>query len=352
MDVTIVMPSYKPERSVVGYVDELVSHGFDRIVVVDDGSGDTFSEIFDELRAKPSCIVLKHEGNRGKGMALKTGLSFVLEHQNGSLGVVTADSDGQHSVEDCVRMAKALLADADTVFIGSREFSFGKMPFRSWFGNRWSSVTFALVLGKWLPDTQTGLRAFPMSILPMLVSVAGERYEYEMGVLMKLVRGNVPVRPLSISTIYENGNACSHFNPLKDTIRINRLVLGDFVRFAGVSIMSFMLDQALAWGFATALTTMGFSMVGMIWASGFAARLISSVFNFTLNRSFVFRSGCDIGAAAWKYALLCVAVIVLSNVGVMALSFAGVPRGAAKFLCDVLLYFAGYGIQSNFIFRR
>ena len=352
MNVTIVMPSYKPERSIVGHVDDLASRGFERIVVVDDGSGDTYRGIFDELRAKPFCTVLSHEVNRGKGVALKTGLSFVLEHQNGSMGVVTADSDGQHSTDDCVRMAKALLADADTVFIGSREFSLGKIPFRSWIGNRWSSATFALVLGRWLPDTQTGLRAFPIATLPMLVSVAGERYEYEMGVLMKLARSNVPIRPLSISTIYENGNACSHFNPLKDTIRINRLVLGDFVRFAGVSIMSFMLDQLLAWGFAVALTMMGCSMAGIVWASGFAARLISSMFNFTLNRSFVFRSGCGVGTAAWKYALLCVAVIVLSNIGVMALSFICVPRGIAKFVCDVFLCFVGYSVQSKFIFRR
>lgn len=352
MNVTIVMPSYKPERMIVGHVDDLASHGFDRIVVVDDGSGDTYRGIFDELRAKPFCTVLSHEVNRGKGVALKTGLSFVLEHQSDSLGVVTADSDGQHSTEDCVRMAKALINDTDVVFIGSREFSLGKIPFRSWIGNRWSSATFALVLGRWLPDTQTGLRAFPMATLPMLVSVAGERYEYEMGVLMKLVRSNVPIRPLPINTIYENGNACSHFNPLKDTIRINRLVLGDFVRFAGVSIMSFMLDQSLAWGFAAALTAMGFSTVGMIWASGFAARFISSVFNFTLNRAFVFRSGCGIGTASWKYALLCVAVIVLSNIGVMALSFICVPRGIAKFICDVFLYFVGYSVQSKFIFKR
>ena len=97
---------------------------------------------------------------------------------------------------------------------------------------------------------------------------------------------------------------------------------------------------------------MGVTKTGVIWASGFAARLLSSVFNFSLNRSFVFRSGCGIGASAWKYALLCVIVIVLSNAGVTALSFVGVPRGVAKFVCDVLLYFVGYRIQSRFIFKQ
>ena len=352
MNVAILIPSYKPEKSLAGYVDALAARGFGRIVVVDDGSGERYRGIFDELGERPFCTVLRHEANRGKGAALKTGFAYMLERRDGTTGVVTADSDGQHSVEDCVRMAEALAADCGAVHIGSREFAFRKMPFRSWIGNRWSSLSFALVLGRWFPDTQTGLRAFPMSALPMLVSVRGDRYEYEMGVLMTLVRRNIPVRTLSISTIYENGNACSHFNPVRDAIRINRLVLADFLRFAGVSIASFVLDQGLAWGFAAALHIAGVEKAGVIWASGFAARLISSVFNFSLNRSFVFRSGCGIASSAWKYALLCLVVIVASNAGVTALSFAGIPRGAAKFVCDILLYFAGYSIQSKFVFRE
>lgn len=352
MCITILIPSYEPEERLVGYVDELASRGFRRIVVVDDGSGGSYRRIFDEIEARPFCTVLRHEVNRGKGAALKTGFAFVLERQNDSVGVLTADADGQHSVDDCVRMAESITKDAGTVYIGSRDFSFGKTPFRSWIGNRWSSFSFALVLGRWLPDTQTGLRAFPVSLLPMMMSVSGERYEYEMGVLMTLVRGRVPLKTLPIRTIYENGNSCSHFNPVKDTIRINRLVLADFIRFAGVSIASFALDQGLAWLFAVALEAAGLAATGVIWASGFAARLLSSVFNFTLNRSFVFRSGCGIGSSACKYALLCVAVIVLSNVGVTVLSFAGVPRGVAKLLCDVFLYFAGYSVQSKMIFMR
>lgn len=352
MNVTVLIPSYEPESRLVGYVDELASHGFGRIVVVDDGSGESYRGIFDSLRERPFCTVLQHDVNRGKGAALKTGFAYMLKCQNDSIGVVTADADGQHSSEDCVRLAESLMADPASIFIGSRNFTFGGVPFRSWIGNRWSSLSFALVLGRWLPDTQSGLRAFPMSILPMLTSLNGDRYEYEMGVLMAIVRRNVSVKTLPISTIYENGNACSHFSPIRDTIRINRLVLADFFRFAGVSMASFVIDQGLAWGFAAALHMAGVERAGVIWASGFGARLLSSVFNFGLNRSFVFRSECGIASSAWKYALLCVIVIVLSNAGVTALSFAGVPRGPAKFACDILLYILGYRVQSKFIFRQ
>ena len=352
MDVTVLIPSYEPEDRLVGYVDELAARGFGRVVVVDDGSGESRRGIFDRLRERPFCTVLRHDVNRGKGAALKTGFAYMLECQNDSIGVVTADADGQHSSEDCARLAESLMADPSSIFIGSRHFTLGGVPFRSWIGNRWSSLSFALVLGRWLPDTQSGLRAFPASALPMLTSLKGDRYEYEMGVLMAIVRGGASVKTLPISTIYENGNACSHFSPIRDTIRINRLVLADFLRFAGVSMASFVIDQGLAWGFAAALHMAGVERAGVIWASGFGARLVSSVFNFTLNRSFVFRSDCGIASSAWKYALLCVAVIVLSNAGVTAFSFAGVPRGAAKFACDILLYILGYSVQAKLIFRQ
>ena len=352
MNVIVLIPAYRPQERLVGYVDELAASGFGRIVVVDDGSGEGFKSVFDELEAKPFCIVLRHASNQGKGIALKTGFAHVVEHHRDAVGVLTADADGQHVCEDCVRVAQAMSDGRESAVIGSRNFTFGKIPFRSWIGNRWSSLSFALVLGCWLPDTQTGLRAFPVSMLPQILEAPGERYEYEMGVLMKLVRSRLPVKTVPIKTVYEDGNASSHFSPLKDTIRINRLVLADFFRFAGVSIASFVLDQGLAWGFSAALHFAGVEKAGVIWASGFAARIVSSVFNFSLNRSFVFKSGCGIGSAAWKYALLCLLVIVLSNAGVTALSFAGMPRGAAKFLCDIVLCFVGYGVQSRFVFGR
>ena len=352
MNVIVLIPAYKPQERLIDYVDELAASGFGRIVVVDDGSGDGFGPVFGELEKRPFCSVLHHPSNRGKGVALKTGLAHILERHRDAAGVLTADADGQHVCEDCVRVAQAMTDGSESAVIGSRNFALGKIPLRSWIGNRWSSLSFAIVFGRWLPDTQTGLRAFPMSMVPRILEAPGERYEYEMGVLMMLVRNRLPVKTVPIRTVYEDGNACSHFSPLKDTIRINRLVLADFFRFAGVSIASFVLDQGLAWGFSVALHLAGVEKAGVIWASGFAARIVSSVFNFSLNRSFVFKSECGIGPAAWKYAVLCVLVIVLSNAGVTALSFAGMPRGAAKFLCDIVLYFVGYGVQSRFVFGR
>ena len=350
MNVVALIPAYEPGDRLVGTVDQLAQQGFERIVVVDDGSGESYRDVFEAVAARPFCTVLRHDANRGKGAALRTGAAFIQKSFPRVRGVVTADSDGQHAPEDCRRLAERIGDGGRKIVLGSRRFALSKVPFRSWIGNRWSSATFGLIHGRWLPDTQTGLRAFPVSMLPLLLEVPGDRFEYEMGVLIAVARQGIPVEAVPICTIYENGNAGTHFSPLRDTLRINRLVFADFFRFAGVSFASFLLDQGLAWAFAAALAAANVTQAGAIWLSGFAARFLSAVFNFSLNRTFVFRSGGGVAAAVWKYALLCVAVIVLSNAGVTGLVFLGLPRGLAKFICDVVLYFVGYRIQSKFIF--
>lgn len=350
MDVAVLIPAYEPDSRLLGYVDSLAGQGFNRIVVVDDGSGERYRPLFASLAERPFCTVLSHDVNRGKGAALKTGLAFIGKDPPD--GVVTADSDGQHAPEDCRKIADALAAAPDGIILGRRSFSLGSVPLFSWIGNRWASATFALIHGRWLPDTQTGLRAFPGSMLQFMLDIPGERFEYEMGVLIAAARGGIRIYSVPIRTIYENGNAGTHFRPLRDTVIINRLVFASFFRFAGVSLASFALDQTLAWVFAAALSAAGSRMAGVIWASGFAARLLSATFNFALNRSFVFRSRSGIGGAAGRYALLCVAVIVLSNAGVTGLALCGVPRGLAKAACDVALYFVGYRVQAGRIFCR
>jgi dolichol-phosphate mannosyltransferase len=183
-----------------------------------------------------------------------------------------------------------------------------------------------------------------------MLSVKGSRYEYEMGVLMAAARKDIPFVTMPIRTIYEEGNASSHFSPIRDSVRINFLVLKDFLRFAGVSIMSFVLDQGLAWAFAAMMAAAHVPEGAMIWCSGFSARVLSAGFNFAMNRAFVFGNGGKASASAWKYAILCVSVIVLSNAGVMLLVALDMPRGLSKFLCDTLLYFAGYRIQARWVF--
>ena len=221
LNVVALIPAYEPDWRLVGFAESLVEQGFRHVVVVDDGSGEACRDIFKVLSKMPQCTVLHFESNYGKGAALKMGFMFVQMRMSDAIGVVTADCDGQHSVEDCRRLADELAKDPGRMYLGCRDFSLPGVPFRSRFGNRWSSITFLLLHFRWLPDSQTGLRAMPTSMLPMLIDVYGDRFEYEMGVLIKAAWKRVRISSVPISTIYENGNAGTHYRPILDTVRIN-----------------------------------------------------------------------------------------------------------------------------------
>ena len=106
-DVSVILPSFKPDDNLLRCVGGLVEAGFTDIIVVDDGGGADYNKYFDEVRKKPGCTVLVHEENRGKGAALKTAFSWYLDNRDGK-GVITVDGDGQHRVCDIIACAEKL----------------------------------------------------------------------------------------------------------------------------------------------------------------------------------------------------------------------------------------------------
>lgn len=180
--------------------------------------------MFDELTAIPGCRLLRHEVNRGKGRAIKTGLAFFLERYPDAEGIITVDADGQHRAKDAVLVAESFLADSNALVIGSRKFA-QDSPWRSRFGNRITRQVFRWVAGVRLADTQSGLRCFSRAVTPRLLALAGERYEFEMNVLAACPKMAVPLREVGIETVYFEGNPSSHFNPVVDSLKIYFLLL-------------------------------------------------------------------------------------------------------------------------------
>lgn len=223
--VVALIPAFNPERPLVDLVAGLVEAGFRSIVVVDDGSPPEAAPVFAELSAIRGCELVRHETNRGKGRAIKTGLAWCLERHPEAEGIVTVDADGQHLAKDVVRVAESFLADPGSFVIGSRKFA-RDTPWRSRFGNQLTRQVFRRVAGVRLADTQSGLRCFSRALAPRLRALAGERYEYEMNVLAACPRLSVPLREVEIETVYLDGNRSSHFNPVLDSLKIYALLVG------------------------------------------------------------------------------------------------------------------------------
>ncbi len=201
-DAVILIPSLEPDERLPAYIRKLTESGFGHVVVVDDGSGESYQPIFLEVEGTgPQVTVLHHDVNHGKGVALKTGFRWIQENLPEISGVITADADGQHTVPDCVHLAEELENGKRALYLGSRDFSLENVPPKSRTGNRFTSCLFFLLYGKWLQDTQTGLRAFRKEDLSFMIGVDGERFEYEMNMLIACARNDLPMIPITIETV-------------------------------------------------------------------------------------------------------------------------------------------------------
>jgi glycosyltransferase involved in cell wall biosynthesis len=332
----VLIPAWNPVEDLCPFVAGLLSVGFAAVVVVDDGSGSSCRGVFDSLTGA-GAHVLRHAVNLGKGRALKTGFNFILGRFPHLMGVVTADADGQHRVEDVVRVAEALEASPRRTVLGCRQFV-GAVPVRSRFGNTVTRWVFRFVTGRRVSDTQTGLRGFPMALLPELMGLPGERYEYEMTVLGHLCRAGNSLAEVSIATVYIDGNRSSHFDPIRDSMRIYFVLL----RFYASSLVAAGIDFA---GFSVA-----FALTHDVLTSFVVGRL-SSLANFLLNKRYVFHSDTPIGGSLGRYYLLAVAVAAVAYGSIRGLTgYFGWNVFVAKLVVDTLLSFASFAVQRTFVF--
>ena len=337
-DIVVLIPAYKPDERLIALTDELIKTGFDRLVVVDDGGGEAYAHIFKALEGKAK--VLTHPVNRGKGAALKTGLKAISNMR--CAGVVTADCDGQHAPKDIARIADALLAEPEALILGSRDKK--QMPLRSKCGNTLTCAVFGFLTNLWISDTQTGLRGLPASQLSSYANLKGDRYEYEQNMLIRAAEEKTPVKEVTIETIYIDNNSGSHFNALRDGLKIYGLMFREAGKFALASLLSTLLDFLL---FTVLLN--GFHQTRYV--SQIGARIVSAVFNYTLNSRVVFGKKVS-GMSFAKYALLAVFILGCSLLGHKLFELIGVSPIPSKLIVDGLLYIVSFRVQKLRIFAK
>lgn len=217
--LALLIPAWRPDVKLLSLVASLATGAFGAIIVVDDGSGPEYQSIFDELAHYPEVHLLRHAVNMGKGRALKSGMNYFLNAFPEFDGVISADADGQHIPEDILRALEVFRSSPRRMVLGARRFS-KDVPLRSRIGNKLTSEVFGFLTGRKLADTQTGLRAIPVALIPQLLTLGGERYEYEMTMLAHVCRSSTPPMEIVIRTVYIDGNRSSHFDPLWDSMRI------------------------------------------------------------------------------------------------------------------------------------
>lgn len=350
--IPLIIPSYEPDDRLITLLQNLKSAGFTNIIVLDDGSGDAYQELFAQAEKEYGCTLLRHYRNMGKGRGLKDAFNYCLNMFPDMIGCVTADSDGQHVPEDIQKCMEELEQHPDHLVMGCRKFSKDEVPWKSVYGNTITKNVCKWLCGVSVSDTQTGLRAIPKAFMAELLNVNGERFEFETNMLIAS-KGRYEISEIEIHTIYDSKeDHQTHFDPVKDSIRIYRIFGKMLLKFLLSSLSSAVIDLALFQVFCKCFRPI--DAVFYVTIAAVAARVISATYNYLVNYSLVFKSEENKWKAFGKYALLAVIQMTLSaslvTLGVYLLS--AVPELVVKIVVDVFLFVVSYWIQREFVFKK
>ncbi|MBO4374797.1 MAG: bifunctional glycosyltransferase family 2/GtrA family protein [Lachnospiraceae bacterium] len=346
-ETVILIPSLNPDEKMIRLIENLKAGGFSHIVCVDDGSGEEYRSYYEKAQSL-GCDVLRHCVNMGKGRGIKTGLNFIRNTYPDSPGVVTVDSDGQHSVEDTVSCARAMTENPGCLVFGCRDFREEGVPPKSYYGNVITRCVMKVFCGISLSDTQTGLRAIPQDLIEAFVNTKGERYEYEMQQILQCREEDIPIVEVPIKTIYIEENKGTHFNPVTDSIKI----YAQFGRFIFASVSSFLVDIILFALFVQLFIIPFGDAERYILISTVFARVISAAWNFLINRKLVFKAKNPLMKNAVKYAVLAVCQLGLSALLVTLLfRVTHINETVVKVVVDSILFLISFQIQREVVFK-
>ena len=370
-NLIVVIPAYEPPQNFIDYVSEL-SRSAKAVVVVNDGSNDSFNPIFERISKIDGAVVLGYGENRGKGFALKYAFSYCIDNFKSDDIIVTADCDGQHLYKDVLRVHRAAEEHRGALILGSRCFEGEGVPKKSKQGNRMIRRIFRFFYGIDLYDTQTGLRGFSVSACREFVKIRGKRFEYEMSMLIYAKKHGVDIFEIPIDTIYDSvDNHSTHYRPVRDSLKIFWVVIRNF----GLYLFSGLISGAVDFGanFLFLLYVASYVFPEAYWINelgltfnqlvslkvafaGVSARVLSSVVNFVINYKLVFCGaskasfikyyvlwGCQLGASVGLTTL----VTYLFSFGDNALWIS-----LAKACIDLLLGILSYQIQNAWVFKR
>ncbi len=345
-DVVIVIPAYQPNEKIMAEFMAEVKENFEHIVIVDDGSGEGQAPFFKHMKEEGFDLLI-HNVNQGKGRALKTAINHVLNNYPDAIGMVAADCDGQHCVKDILKVVERLKEKPDSLVIGCRDFDKENVPLRSQFGNKMTRSIFASFVGLKITDTQSGLRAFGKNVMRAFMKVAGERYEYETNMLIACKEKDINIEEVTISTIYIDNNATSHFNPIKDSIIIYKL----FMKFILSAFSSFLLDITLFTIFVSILPEMNCGAISKIVVATVMARTLSSLYNYCINSKVVFKNSNK--RSILKYYTVVATIMLVSGFCVSTLfKLTGINATILKVFVDTIIFFIDFCVQREWVFKK
>lgn len=352
----VVIPAYKPDFKLINTIHGIVEEGFSKILVIDDGSGPSYEDIFEQVKLISQCTLLRHPVNKGKGAALKTAFSYFRDNLSDFSAAVTADADGQHLPKDIKAVAEETYSSRK-VILGVRDFSSPDVPARSKSGNRITSAVFKIFFGMSISDTQTGLRGFPAEHIADIMTADGDRYEYETNMLFLMNKKSIPYGEVKIETVYIEENKSSHFRVVRDSIRIYGLIIKYLLSaVAALIIDSFAFNVLNVTGWFAKIKIPGTAIVipGTVIPQ-IIARIISSLVNYFINAKVVFKDTANKSTLIKYYILAALQLAVGAGAVAIICHVSPIDHwlfdGAVHLLVQAIIYPISFRIQHKWVFN-
>ncbi len=347
-----VIPSYEPPFSFIDYVNQLLLSGITRVFIVNDGSDKKYDAVFNQLNKIQGVTLLTYEKNCGKGYALKFAFSYIKNNFSTPYVIVTADCDGQHLPKDVVKVAKTTLKNQNCLTLGVRNFDNENVPKRSKFGNVSTRRLFKLLYGMKVTDTQTGLRAFSSNLIDKMIEINGNRFEYEMNVLIVLYKIDVPFLEIEIETVYnkksEDVEKRSHFKTFSDSIKVWGVLLKNVNNYVLAVILCLIVELSV-FSLGEYYVFVSFTPQICTLLSTITARILSSLLNYTLNFKYVFNGKGK--TTVLRYYVLWFILLSLSYLFTNLFgNVLGLPILPFKIITDFILSIFSYRAQTTWVF--
>ncbi|MCW3101634.1 MAG: hypothetical protein JWO09_74 [Bacteroidetes bacterium] len=218
LNCCVIIPTYNNEQTIGKVISDVLAYT-SSVIVVNDGATDSTAAILKSFENKVD--VVSYSPNRGKGIALRTGIKRAQE--KGFRYAITIDSDGQHFADDIPLFLQKIEEQPDSLIVGARNLNQENMPKKNTFGNKFSNFWFRFQTGINLPDTQSGYRLYPVEKIKN-TRYFTSKYEFEIEVMVKAAWRGIKVIPVPVKVFYAEGDKrVTHFRPGKDFTRISIL---------------------------------------------------------------------------------------------------------------------------------
>lgn len=339
-NIAVVIPAVGPTKKIIEYIKELQEVGLKNIIIINDGSLEVYDVIFDEL-VKEDVVLLKHGVNCGKGRAFKTAFNYIMVNMPDIETIVTADADGTYLPEDVLKVAQN--AKENYITLGCRDFKSSDIPPSNRKANVLTYYVLKLLSGIEMHDTQTGLRAYPRSMLSYLLLAPGERYDYDFNTIFD--KKEILLNEVSVETTSRMSDKKTHFRAFKDSW----IVISSFLIFIIISLSATILDLFI-YNFLIAMLIDSMPYL-YITVATFLARAVSDVYNFFLDKKLVFKA--EETAHPGRYVMLAIGKTAASALLVSGAVFLlGDGELWIKLLVDTLIFFVGYRIEKSWVYGK